>query len=87
MPSRLIRCPTGRTLTAAFDLAPRERGGHVTAELGFGIGTLTILGLVLDAVVRKLVGPRLAAHRSRMREKRENLKRLLKAGTAAPSRA
>jgi hypothetical protein len=75
VPNRLLGY-RGRGFAGAFRLEPANGGTRFTAELDLGTRA-PVVGHVLDAVIRLLLGRRLAAMRSHVREEGENLKRLL----------
>lgn len=65
-----------RGLEGAFLISPEDGGTRFTASLAFGTRT-PLVGSVLDAVVRRAMGRRLAALQQHMCEEGQNLKLLL----------
>jgi hypothetical protein len=78
VPDRLMRY-RNHGFTGAFLLEPTNGGTRFTAELRFGI-TTPVIGSLLDVLLRAVLGHRLAAFQSHMREEGENLRRLLESG-------
>ncbi len=66
----------GRGFTGAFLLEPANGSTSFTAELAFGT-RLKVLGVILDSVLRRVLGRRLAELQSHMYEEGVNLKRLV----------
>lgn len=60
----------------AFEVIPRDDEVEFVAELGFG-SDFPIIGRVMDALLRALLGHRLDAMRGHMREEGENLKKII----------
>lgn len=75
VPGRALRY-RGHGFTGAFLVDPANSATSFTAELAFGM-RLGVLGSVLDTLLRKLLGPRLATFQVHMHEEGVNLKQLL----------
>lgn len=75
VPGRVMRY-RNHGFTGAFLLEPANGGTCFTAELNFGIRT-PVIGHLLDALLQRVLGSRLAAFQTHMREEGENLKRVL----------
>lgn len=74
-PNRVVRY-RGNGFSGVFRLEPTDEGSRFTAELAFG-PRIPVIGSALDALARALLGPRLVALETHLREEGENLKRLL----------
>lgn len=75
VPGRVMRY-RNHAFTGRFLLEPANGGTRFTAELHFGIST-PVIGYLLDALLQAVLGRRLAAFQTHMREEGGNLKRLL----------
>jgi hypothetical protein len=75
VPGRSIRY-RGRGVEGAFLVSRQDAGSRFTATLSFGT-RVPLVRTVADAVVRRLMGHRLAALQDHMREEGRNLKRML----------
>ncbi len=74
-PGRTIRYRS-RGVEGAFLVSPVDAGSRFTATLSFGT-RVPLVGSVVDAVVRRLMGHRLASLQEHMREEGRNLKLML----------
>jgi hypothetical protein len=63
----------------AFEVIPKGEEVEFVAELGLG-SDFPIVGRLVDAVLRALLGRRLEAMRQHMREEGQNLKKILESG-------
>jgi hypothetical protein len=63
----------------AFEVVPKDGEVEFVAELGLGFA-FPIIGPLVDAVLRRLLRPRLEAMRQHMREEGRNLKKFIESG-------
>jgi hypothetical protein len=82
VPGRVMRYRS-HGFSGAFLLEPAHGGTRFTAELHFGTSA-PVIGYVLDALLRTVLGRRLAAFQTHMREEGESLKRLLEPDARCP---